>query len=91
VNLGRRRAHRLYWRIWIAILATVALFALLAIAAWHLTGERMRRLDITGFAELASEVLPPAGAPHDVQQLALDRWKQRLDRKSTRLNSSHRL
>ncbi|HQR21224.1 MAG TPA: HAMP domain-containing sensor histidine kinase [Burkholderiaceae bacterium] len=73
-----RRRHRLYWRIWLAILATLAVFALLATTAWHLVGERARPPNITGFAELASELLPAAQAPHDAQQAALELWKQRL-------------
>jgi signal transduction histidine kinase len=75
---SRPRRHRLYWRIWLAILVAVALFALLASTAWHLMREQPRRLDITGFAELASEVLPPAEAPREAQQAALQRWQQRL-------------
>ena len=74
----RGRGHRLYWRIWIAILVTLALFALLATTAWHLLGERARPPNVTGFAELASELLPPAQEPAEAQQAALDRWKQRL-------------
>jgi len=66
------RPHRLYWRIWFAILATLALFALLAATAWHLTGERGAPPNITGFAELASELLPAADAPREAQQSALD-------------------
>ena len=59
MTLARRpRRHRLYWRIWVAILVAVALFALLASTAWHLMGDPPRQLDVTGFAELASEVLP---------------------------------
>jgi signal transduction histidine kinase len=75
VHLGR---HRLYWRIWLAILATVALFALLAGAAWRLLGERPQPPNVTGFAELASELLPAADAPAAEQQSALDHWRGRL-------------
>ena len=74
-HLGR---HRLYWRIWLAILATVALFALLAGAAWRLLGERPHPPNVTGFAELASELLPAANAPPAAQQAALDHWRGRL-------------
>jgi signal transduction histidine kinase len=74
-GLGR---HRLYWKIWLAILATVVLFALLATAAWRLIGERPHPPNVTGFAELASEVLPPQEAPRAEQQAALDRWQRRL-------------
>ena len=74
-GLGR---HRLYWKIWLAILATVVLFALLATAAWRLIGERPHPPNVTGFAELASEVLPPPEATRAEQQAALDRWQRRL-------------
>jgi signal transduction histidine kinase len=74
-GLGR---HRLYWKIWLAILATVVLFALLATAAWRLIGERPHPPNVTGFAELASEVLPPPDATRAEQLAALDRWQRRL-------------
>ena len=72
------RRHRLYWKIWLAILATVVLFALLATAAWRLIGERPHPPNVTGFAELASELLPPPDATRAEQQAALDRWQRRL-------------
>jgi signal transduction histidine kinase len=74
-GLGR---HRLYWKIWLAILATVVLFALLATAAWRQIGERPHPPNITGFAELASEVLPPRSASRAEQQAALEHWQHRL-------------
>ena len=74
-HLGR---HRLYWRIWLAILATVVLFALLAGAAWRLLNERPQPLNVTGFAELAAELLPAADAPQSEQQAAMDHWRHRL-------------
>lgn len=74
-GLGR---HRLYWKIWLAILATVVLFALLATAAWRLIGERPHPPNVTGFAELASEVLPPPQASRAEVQSALERWQRRL-------------
>jgi signal transduction histidine kinase len=74
-HLGR---HRLYWRIWLAILATVVLFALLAGAAWRMLGERPQPPNVTGFAELAVELLPAAEAPRSEQQAALDHWRHRL-------------
>jgi signal transduction histidine kinase len=73
--LGR---HRLYWKIWLAILATVVLFAFLAVSAWRMLGERAAAPNVTGFAEVAGELLPPPGAPRDAQQAALDRWRQKL-------------
>lgn len=73
--LGR---HRLYWKIWLAILASVVLFAFLAVSAWRMLGERAAAPNVTGFAEVASELLPPPGAPRAAQQAALDRWRQKL-------------
>lgn len=75
----KRGGARLYWRIWLAILATVALFAMLSSAAWHLFGgEPPRPPNVSGFAEIASTLLPPADAPTAVQQGALDHWHERL-------------
>jgi len=74
----RRAGARLYWRIWLAILATVVLFAMLASAAWHLFGDERPPPNVSGFAEIASTLLPPADAPLAVQQGALDHWHQRL-------------
>jgi signal transduction histidine kinase len=74
-GLGR---HRLYWKIWLAILATVVLFALLATAAWRLIFERPHPPNVTGFAELASEVLPSPQAPGADLQAALERWQRKL-------------
>ncbi|HTN48277.1 MAG TPA: HAMP domain-containing sensor histidine kinase [Burkholderiaceae bacterium] len=72
------RVHRLYWRIWFAILATVALFAVLAVTAWRLIGERPHPPNITGFAEIAAELLPPATATVEEQRAALERWHRQL-------------
>ena len=72
------RVHRLYWRIWFAILVTVALFAVLAVTAWRLIGERPGPPNITGFAEIAGELLPPASASPEEQQAALEHWHRRL-------------
>jgi signal transduction histidine kinase len=74
-HLGR---HRLFWRIWIAILATVALFALLAGTAWRVIAERPAPPNLAGFAEIAEALLPPAVAPPAEQQAALDHWSRRL-------------
>src|SRR4029453_12304171 len=70
--------HRLYWRIWLAIMATVALFALLAGTAWWAFAERPQPPDLTGPAELASDLLPSANAAPEGQRAALDHWHQRL-------------
>jgi len=70
--------RRLYLKIWLAVLASVALFALLAVTAWRMLGERPTPPNIAGFAELATELLPPADAPREAQQAALERWRHRM-------------
>lgn len=76
--LHAHRVHRLYWRIWFAILVTVGLFAVLAVTTWRLIGERPLPPNITGFAEIAGELLPPASASPQEQQAALEHWHRRL-------------
>ena len=78
MNRAHFGRHRLYWRIWFAILATVALFALLAAGAWWAFGERPHPPSLTGLAELAAELLPRADAPAGEQGAALARWHERL-------------
>ena len=75
---SRHPAARLHARIYVAVLASVVLVALLAGAAWHLHYGREpveNGLDLS--AEIAGELLPPAGAPVALQQAALDRWGSR--------------
>lgn len=73
-----RHVGRLYWRIWLAIIASVAVFAFLATAAWRWSGERPLPPEVAALAELAAEVLPAAGTDSAQQQAALERWKQRF-------------
>lgn len=75
---SRHPAARLHARIYVAVLASVVLVALLAGAAWHLHYGREpleNGLDLS--AEIAGELLPPADAPVALQQAALDRWGSR--------------
>lgn len=78
MSVTRVRGGRLYLRIWLAIIASVALFAFLATAAWRWSGERPVPPDVAVLAELAAEVLPVAATDREGQQAALDRWKQRF-------------
>jgi signal transduction histidine kinase len=69
---------RLHARIFLAVLASVVVLALMAGAAWQLRYGRepvASGLEIS--AEIAGELLPPAGAPLALQQAALDRWGSR--------------
>ena len=74
----RHPGARLHARIYVAVLASVVLVALLAGAAWHLHyGREPVESGLGLAAEIAGELLPPAGAPVALQQAALERWGAR--------------
>jgi signal transduction histidine kinase len=75
----------LYLRIWLTVLATLALFAL--VSGWlvqrHLAQERARmeaavQERIEAWAELIQRTLPAPEAPADQQVRALQEWSERL-------------
>lgn len=75
----------LYLRIWLTVVAVLALFAL--ISGWlmqqHLEHERLRyeervRERTEAWADLLQRALPAAGAPLAEQEQALQAWSQRL-------------
>jgi signal transduction histidine kinase len=70
---------RLYLRIYVAVLASLAIFALLAALGWKLAFERDRagHDERALIAEAIAEILPGADAPVDVQRAALERWQKR--------------
>ena len=70
---------RLYLRIYVALLASLAIFALLAALLFKvgLDRDRAQRDDRALIAEVVGAVLPPADAPADAQRAALERWHQR--------------
>jgi signal transduction histidine kinase len=66
--------RRLYLRIYLAVLASLAVFAVAVALLWHRVGDdgpAARALEAA--ATLARNVLPPAGAPQPEQQAALER------------------
>lgn len=66
--------HRLYLRIYLAVLASLAAFALVSGFLWRQLGDAGpagHAFEIAG--TLAQNVLPPAGAPGAEQQAALER------------------
>lgn len=71
--------RRLYLRIYLAMLASLAIFALLAAIGWKLSFDRERAsLDERALiAEVVAAIVPPADAPADVQRAALERWAAR--------------
>jgi signal transduction histidine kinase len=73
--------RRLYVQIFLTIVAALLVFALLAGIAWRLAGEpRWAANSREAVAELIHAALPPADAPHELQQAALDRIAGRLRR-----------
>jgi signal transduction histidine kinase len=73
-----RRRDRLYVRIYFALLAGLLLVASLlwGVARWNATQHEQTAFD--AYAQFASQVLPPASAPPDVQQQALQAWNRRI-------------
>ncbi len=70
---------RLYLRIYVALLASLAIFAVLAALGWKLAADRERpgQDERALFAEVLAEILPAADAPAAEQQAALERWHRR--------------
>ena len=73
-----RHRHRLYWRIWFAVLASLIVLTLLAGTAWRLFGERLFSANVRGWAEVAASVLPPPEASAEEQRAALFHWRDKL-------------
>ena len=72
--------RRLYFRIYLAILASLLVTAILIGAAWRFAFDPARHgAHLDAIAEIASEVLPPASAMQGEQQAALDRWHRRAE------------
>jgi signal transduction histidine kinase len=75
----------LYLRIWLTVVAVLALFALASSWLWqrHVAQERVRMETAAhgraeAWAELLERSLPPASAPREEQAAALREWSQRL-------------
>src|SRR5439155_565296 len=74
-----RLMRKLYLRIYLAVLASLAVFALASGVLWRQLGDAGpagHAFDVAG--TLAQNVLPPAGAPTAEQQAALDRLAANL-------------
>ncbi|MFM7705640.1 MAG: sensor histidine kinase, partial [Rubrivivax sp.] len=75
----------LYLRIWLTVVAVLALFALASSWMWqrHVTQERVRvetaaQGRAEAWADLLERSLPPGSAPRQEQAAALQEWSQRL-------------
>jgi signal transduction histidine kinase len=74
-----RFSERLYVRIYLALLLSLALTAGLFFTAWHFnTDPAQVGPSLETFAEFAAEILPPSTAPDAVQQEALAHWQPRV-------------
>ncbi|MES2298742.1 MAG: ATP-binding protein [Pseudomonadota bacterium] len=74
-----RLAQRLNVRIYLALLASLALAALLFGVVAHMQADPAQlNSSLATFGEIAAEVLPPASAPPAVQQAGLSRWHARV-------------
>jgi signal transduction histidine kinase len=81
---------RLFWRIYLAVLGSLIVFAIAAAALWHLGGgppnEHARAL-----ARIVQNALPPAEAPPHEQQAALEHLTRGLRFSLTLLDADRRL
>lgn len=71
--------RRLYLRIYLAMLASLAIFALIAALGWQFAFDRegASRDERALIAEVVAALLPPADALPDAQRAALERWHAR--------------
>ena len=69
---------RLYFRIYLALMGSLLLFALATALVWHRAGGPMERAGAT-MGLIVQNVLAPADAPPAAQQAALQRLAQGLD------------
>lgn len=71
--------HRLYLRIYLALVLSVAIAAILFGTAWRMSPDAAQLASsLETFTEIAAEILPPATAPRAEQQAALARWQPRM-------------
>lgn len=71
-------ARPLWWRIWLAVLASIVAFALLAGSAWRMYSESVREsASPEVIAATLAEQLPPRTAPRERQIAALVRLQHR--------------
>ena len=71
-------AHRLYVRIYLALLASLVVAAALFALVHVLHDREQSRSGFEAFAEVAGEVLPPTSASIEQQRAALNNWRMRV-------------
>jgi signal transduction histidine kinase len=71
--------RRLYIRIYLALLLSLAVAAILFAVTWRMHPDPAQvGQNLETFAEIAAETLPPASAPREAQQAALSHWRPRM-------------
>jgi signal transduction histidine kinase len=70
---------RLYLRIYLSMIASLAIFALIAALGWKFAFDREQasRDERALVAEVVAALLPPADAPPEAQRAVLERWHSR--------------
>lgn len=78
---ARIRWHgRIYLRIYLSVLAIVAMLAMMLSLAWYVHSDpREFGTTLRALATVVAEVLPPASAPDAAQQAVLARWHPRMN------------
>ncbi len=70
--------QRLWWRIWLAVIASIAVFALLSMTAWRVFFDPARiAANAEALAAIVAAALPPADAPAGEQLRLLESWQRR--------------
>jgi signal transduction histidine kinase len=87
--------HRLWWRVWLAVLASLAVFAILGSLAWHYAFDPARvTVPIEVVGEIAAELQSLPNTPasnNEIAQGVLLRWHQRTRLDLALFTSAHEL
>ncbi|MFZ6742410.1 hypothetical protein ACO0LC_04240 [Undibacterium sp. JH2W] len=79
--LGKWRSrwwHRFYLRVYLAIIASLLVTVLLIGIILHMIANSSSNFknNMDNFSQIASDILPPSGAPAADMEIALNRWQQ---------------
>lgn len=83
--------NRLYLQVYVTLVASLALFALLTGLLWRYTADEHGARDFAGFAsEVVEAMLPPPTGTAAEQEAALRRWSERLRARFTLYDAAGR-
>jgi signal transduction histidine kinase len=83
--------RRLFWRIYVTLLASLVLVALLGAAAWRWGGEALPRHGMEMATSIVDALLPGPEAPDETQRAALERLAHAVDGRLTLIDPNGRL